>query len=79
MRKMVPLNFGWRFSDHADASCRERDFNCQSWELVDIPHANKELPLHYFVKQNFPGVKYPGCLFFVFYICFHGDGLRIMI
>jgi len=48
MRKMVPLNFGWRFSDHADASCRERDFNCQSWELVDIPHANKELPLHYF-------------------------------
>ncbi len=47
-RKVWPLNFDWRFKADDDPAYSAEAFDDTHWEQVDIPHANRTLPLHYF-------------------------------
>ena len=47
-RKVWPLNFDWRFRAEDDSDFAQPSYDDTHWEQVDIPHANRMLPLHYF-------------------------------
>ena len=53
MRKVVNLNFGWKYSPAFDDEMLKKGYDDGSFEVVDIPHANKELPLNYFDERDY--------------------------
>ena len=48
MRKIIDLNFGWKYSETCTDEMLNAGYDDSSFETVDIPHANKEIPLNYF-------------------------------
>ncbi len=48
MRKIIDLNFGWKYSEVCTDEMLNAGFDDSSFETVDIPHANKEIPYNYF-------------------------------
>jgi beta-galactosidase len=52
-RKVILLNFGWRYTANDNYKYAEPSYDDSLWELVDIPHTNRELPLHYFDDRLF--------------------------
>ena len=53
MRKREDLNFNWRYFPEFKNEYVTLDFNDESFELVNIPHTNIELPYHYFDEQDY--------------------------
>ncbi len=53
MRNTFPLNFGWKYSPSFSEDMIKKSFDDSSFETVDIPHANKELPLNYFDENSY--------------------------
>ena len=52
LRKVINLNFGWKYSPVFEDEMLKKSFDDSSFETVDIPHANKELPLNYFDERE---------------------------
>lgn len=57
MRKTYPLNFGWKYSPSFSDDMIKKSFDDSKFETVDIPHANKELPLNYFDEKSYQFVS----------------------
>ena len=53
MRNTFALNFGWKYSPVFSEDMIKKDFDDSSFETVDIPHANKEVPLNYFDEKSY--------------------------
>lgn len=53
MRTVSPLNFGWKYSPSFSKEMTEINYDDSKFETVDIPHANKELPLNYFDEKSY--------------------------
>ncbi len=52
MRCQLSVNYQWSFSRDEQVGWCEPGFDDSEWESVDIPHANKVLPRHYFDDQS---------------------------
>ena len=57
MRKILDLNFSWKFSETFSEEMIRPGFDDSSFEKVDIPHTNKELPYNYFDEASFQFVS----------------------
>ncbi len=57
MRRILDLNFGWRFTDSFDAGMTDPAYDDSSFELVDIPHTVKEIPYNYFDEKIYQFVS----------------------
>lgn len=57
MRNTHALNFGWKYSPEFSEDMIKKNYDDSSFETVDIPHANKELPLNYFDEQSYQFVS----------------------
>ena len=57
MRKITDLNFGWKYSETFSEEMIKPGFDDSSFEKVDIPHTNKELPYNYFDESSFQFVS----------------------
>ncbi len=53
MRNTYALNFGWKYSPEFSEDMIKKSFDDSAFETVDIPHANKELPLNYFDEGSY--------------------------
>ncbi len=53
MRNTFALNFGWKYSPSFSEDMIKKSYDDSSFETVDIPHANKELPLNYFDEGSY--------------------------
>lgn len=53
MRNRFPLNFNWKYSPEFCKEMVNPKYDDSSFETVDIPHANKELPLNYFDEKSY--------------------------
>lgn len=56
-RKILPLNFKWRYTPEFTDELIAPKFDDKALELVDIPHANKEMPLNYFDERDYQFVS----------------------
>lgn len=57
MRKTIDLNFGWKYSETCTDEMLLAGYDDSSFETVDIPHANKEIPYNYFDEATFQFVS----------------------
>ena len=57
MRKNIPLNFGWKYSESFSEEMIKPGYNDAAFEVVDIPHANKEIPYNYFDEKMYQFVS----------------------
>ena len=57
MRNALPLNFGWKYSPVFSDEMIKKDYDDSKFQTVDIPHANKELPLNYFDEKSYQFVS----------------------
>ena len=57
MRKTYPLNFGWKYSPEFTKEMTRKNYDDSSFETVDIPHTNLELPLNYFDEKSYQFVS----------------------
>ena len=57
MRNSYPLNFSWKYSPEFREEMTNSKFNDKSFETVDIPHANKEIPFNYFDEKCYQFVS----------------------
>lgn len=57
MRKIIPLNFGWKYSPEFDEKMLSADYDDSAFETVDIPHANNEIPYNYFDEKIYQFVS----------------------
>ena len=57
MRKSIPLNFDWKYSPSYEDEMMKKSFDDSSFETVEIPHANHELPLNYFDERDYQFVS----------------------
>lgn len=57
IRNVLPLNFGWRYTPEYTDELVKPDFDDKAFETVDIPHANKEVPLNYFNEEDYQFVS----------------------
>ncbi len=57
MRKLVPLNFDWRFSPDFKARYVQPDFDDSDFQAVMLPHANLELPYDNFNEEDYQFVS----------------------
>ncbi len=53
MRTAYSLNFGWKYSPVFSEEMIKKDYDDSNFQTVDIPHANKELPLNYFDEKSY--------------------------
>ena len=53
MRKRIDLNFGWKYSEDFREEMLRPGYDDAAFAEVDIPHANKELPYHYFDEKSY--------------------------
>lgn len=52
-----PMNFGWQYADNFKEEYIAPGFDASAFETVDIPHANKELPVNYFDERDYQFVS----------------------
>ena len=57
MRKTIPLNFGWKYSESFNEDMFKKSFDDESFATVDIPHCNKEIPYNYFDERMYQFVS----------------------
>ena len=57
MRKYTSLNFGWKYSEEYTTQSMLSSFDDSDFETVDIPHANKEIPLNDFDERMYQFVS----------------------
>ncbi len=57
MRKSYPLNFSWKYSPVFKSDMIKPSYNDKSFETVDIPHTNKEIPFNYFDESIYQFVS----------------------
>ncbi|NLM96164.1 MAG: glycoside hydrolase family 2 protein [Halanaerobiaceae bacterium] len=57
MRKIVPLNFNWRYSNDFKDEYIRRDYDDNHFKCVDIPHTNHEVPLNNFNEKDYQFVS----------------------
>ena len=57
MRKLIDLNFDWKYSEICTDEMLNAGYDDSSFETVDIPHANKEIPYNYFDESMFQFVS----------------------
>lgn len=57
MRTVLPLNFEWRYLPSFSEEMTKKKYNEKGFETVDIPHANKEIPLNYFDESIYQFVS----------------------
>lgn len=57
MRKIIDLNFNWKYSESFTEDMVRASYDDSSFEKVDIPHTNKELPYNYFDEKDFQFVS----------------------
>ena len=57
MRYTLPLNFGWKYSPVFSQDMVKKSYDDSKFETVDIPHANKEIPLNYFDEKIYQFVS----------------------
>ena len=57
MRNRYPLNFGWKYSPSFSEEMTAARYDDSKFQTVDIPHANKELPLNYFDEKSYQFVS----------------------
>ena len=48
MSETVNLNYGWKYSADFKQEYLAKDYDDKSFETVNIPHANKEIPYNNF-------------------------------
>ena len=57
MRNKYSLNFDWKYNPTFSAEMVGKDYDDSKFQTVDIPHANKELPLNYFDEKSYQFVS----------------------
>ena len=57
MRTAHALNFGWKYSPVFSDEMIKKGYDDSKFQTVDIPHANKELPLNYFDEKSYQFVS----------------------
>lgn len=57
MRKRIDLNFNWKYCPSFTEEMVKPGYDDGAFEAVDIPHANKELPYHYFDERDYQFVS----------------------
>src|SRR5690554_4254942 len=57
MRKVVPLNFNWRYSNDFKEEYIKRDYDDCHFKCVNIPHTNFEVPLNNFNEKVYQFVS----------------------
>ena len=57
MRETRELNSGWRYKDRFEDSFVDGRADLDSWERVDLPHANRELPYNGFDERDYQFVS----------------------
>lgn len=53
MRRIIPLNHNWRYSDKPPAGATGASFNDKTFRRVTIPHTNKMLPASGFDEKEY--------------------------
>jgi beta-galactosidase len=76
MRHVIPLNYGWKYSESFCEAFLERDFDEEGFEEVDLPHTNKELPYNCFDEADY---QFVSCYRKHLEIPAHHRGKRILI
>ena len=49
----INLNNDWKYKNHFTEDMLLNSYNDQEWEIVRIPHTNKETPYHYFDEMEY--------------------------
>ena len=57
MRKVLCMNYGWKYSPTYAEEMTKTDFDDSAWEKVTLPHTNIELPFNYFDDKLFQFVS----------------------
>lgn len=57
MRHIIPLNYGWKYSKAFSESYLNETVDEREFEVVDLPHTNKELAYNYFDESEFQFVS----------------------
>ena len=57
MRTVWHLNFDWKYSPDFKEEYLKPDYDYSSFETVQIPHTNKELPFNYFDERDYQFVS----------------------
>ena len=57
MRKRIDINFNWKYCPSFTEDMVKPGYDDKAFEAVDIPHANKELPYHYFDEKEYQFVS----------------------
>ena len=57
MRKRIDINFNWKYCPSFTEDMVKPGYDDGAFEAVDIPHANKELPYHYFDEKEYQFVS----------------------
>ncbi|MCC3375941.1 glycoside hydrolase family 2 TIM barrel-domain containing protein [Cohnella sp. REN36] len=57
MRKTVPLNNDWRFTEVFEEAFIKEDFDDTPFQTVNLPHTNKEVPYSYFDEKMYQFVS----------------------
>jgi len=75
MRHVIPLNYGWKYSESFCEAFLEKDFADEGFEEVDLPHTNKELPYNCFDEADY---QFVSCYRKHFEVPAHCRGKRIL-
>ena len=57
MSETVNLNYGWKYSADFKQEYLAKDYDDKSFETVNIPHANKEIPYNNFDEEMYQFVS----------------------
>lgn len=57
MRKVIDLNFDWKYSENFLPDMTKSGYDDSEFQSVDIPHTNKELPYNYFDERSYQFVS----------------------
>lgn len=57
MRKIIDMNFGWKYSESFSPEMVSAGYDDSAFKEVSIPHANKELPYSYFNEKDYQFVS----------------------
>ena len=57
MRKRIPINFDWKYSEKFSEEMVKKKYDDSSFETVNIPHTNKEIPYNYFDETMYQFVS----------------------
>src|SRR5690554_6777517 len=57
MRKVLPLDHHWRYSEEFQEEFIDPTYNHDAWALVNLPHTSKEVPYSYFDEKSYQFVS----------------------